>query len=340
MFQVNAIQAEQGDALLVSYGEASQPRHLLIDGGPAGTESTLVDVLKHSRTEGRLRLEVLVITHYDLDHIEGVIGLLQNKPDWLEIADIWFNGFHHLRSTDRLGPSEGDTLSDLISAGGYPWNDAFGRRAIQQNCDPVHLEGGLQVSVLSPDATSLASLANYWTDPRCMPDKSSPPRDLLGRSDPWPPGSYEDASTSTFKRDTSPANGSSIALLLEFERKRVLLAADAFAHVVEAALRKHFSSKPEIHLLKVAHHGSKANTNYPLLNSLKCRRFLISTSGKGHGHPDNALIARLLRAHNEPEIFFNYAVEYTARWGKPLQGWPSFSAVYPADGERFVRIDV
>lgn len=340
LFQVKAIQAEQGDALLISYGEASQLRHLLIDGGPADTESTLIDVLKRSRTGGRLRLEALVVTHYDLDHIEGVIGLLKNKPDWLEIADIWFNGFHHLHSTDRLGSSEGDTLSDLILAGNYPWNDAFGRRAIQQDCDPVCLEGGLRVYVLSPNAATLASLAKDWTDPWSVPDKSAIPRDLLGRNDPWPPGSYEDASGSDFRRDTSSANGSSIALLLKFDDKRVLLAADAFAHVIRAALKKHCRTRPEIHLLKVSHHGSKANTDYPLLDSLNCRRFLISTSGKGHKHPDNTLIARLLRARNEPEIIFNYAVKHTARWGQPLPGWPSFSAVYPADGETFVKIDV
>lgn len=340
MFQVKAIQVEHGDALLISYGDASQPRHLLIDGGPADTENTLIEVLKHCRTEGRLRLEVLVVTHYDLDHIEGVIGLLKNKPDWLEIAEIWFNGFHHLHGTDRLGSREGDVLSDLILAGNYPWNDTFGGRSIQQGREPVYLAGGLRVCVLSPNDVTLASLAKDWTDPRGVPDKSTTPRDLLGRNDPWPPGSYEDVSRIAFRRDTSPANGSSIALLLEYDDKRVLFAADAFANVVKSGLEKQFPIRPEIHLLKVSHHGSKANTDYPLLNSLNCRRFLISTSGKGHKHPDNALIARLLRARHNPEIIFNYAVEHTVRWEGPLQSWPSFTAIYPADGETFVQIDV
>lgn len=340
MFQIKAIQAEQGDALLVSYGESTQPRHLLIDAGPKGTERNLIAVLEQSRIDERVRLEALVVTHYDLDHIEGVIGLLKNKPDWLDIADIWFNGYHHLHNTDRLGSSEGDTLSDLIAAGNYPWNDAFGRRAIHQDCAPLSLDGGLRVYVLSPNAATLASLAKDWTDPRSVPDKYSTPHDLLGRKDPWPPGGYTDVAGSEFRGDTSSANGSSIALLLEFDDKRVLLAADAFADVVRSALMKHFPTKPEIHLLKVSHHGSKANTNCQLLNTFNCRRFLISTSGKGHKHPDNALIARLLLARNEPDIIFNYDVEHTARWRQPPTNWPNFSAVYPADGEMFVQIDL
>lgn len=340
MFQVKAIQVEHGDALLISYGDTSHPRHLLIDGGPADTENTLIEVLKHSRTEGRLRLEVLVVTHYDLDHIEGVIGLLKNKPDWLEIAEIWFNGFSHLPGTDRLGSSEGDVLSNLILAGKYPWNDAFGCRSIQQDREPVYLAGELRVCVLSPNDKTLASLAKDWIDPRSVPDKSVTPRDLLGRKDPWPPGSYKDVSEVNFVRDYAPANGSSIALLLEYGDKRVLLAADAYADVVSAGLKKHTKNKPEIHLLKVAHHGSKANTDYALLNSLKCQRFLISTSGRGQKHPDNVLIARLLRGRHNPEIIFNYAVEHTTRWGQPLLGWPSFTAIYPVDGEKFVQIDV
>lgn len=341
MFQVKAIQADHGDAMLVSYGQESHPRHLLVDGGPAGTESNLIDVLKRCCTKDRLRLEALVVTHYDLDHIEGVIGLLQNKPDWLEIADIWFNGYGHVHSSpDLLGSAEGDTLTNLIKTGKYPWNAAFSHRAIRQDCAPVVLEGGLQVNVLSPTPLTLTSLAKYWTDPLSTPDKNSIQSDRLGRHDSWPPGSFKEASESVFSQDTSPANGASIALLLEFEEKRVLLAADAFADVIRDGLSRCFPANSEVHLLKVSHHGSKANTDCKLLDVLSCRRFLISTSGKMHRHPDNNLVARLLVARNQPDIIFNYDVEHTAKWRHPPQGWPSFNAVFPAKGETFVQIDL
>ncbi|WP_154671132.1 hypothetical protein [Paraburkholderia mimosarum] len=46
MFRIKAIQAEHGDALLVSYGDPERPRHVLVDGGPAGTRDTLLALLK------------------------------------------------------------------------------------------------------------------------------------------------------------------------------------------------------------------------------------------------------------------------------------------------------
>jgi beta-lactamase superfamily II metal-dependent hydrolase len=342
MFEVKAIQAEHGDALLVSYGRDGDVRHLLIDGGPAGTEVNLISVLESCRTGGRLRLEALVVTHYDLDHINGVIGLLTNKPAWLEITDIWFNGYLHLRNQDILGTSEGDSLSTLIKEWGYPWNLAFGKGAVKQELDKLTLAGGMQICVFSPNEETLSALAEDWSDPRSAPDQSAShrPPDLLGKKDTWPPGSFSKLSGEKFTADRSRPNGSSIALLLEFNGMRALLAADAFASVITSALKRHCPDKPEIHLLKLSHHGSKANTDASLLAALNCRSFLICTNGKIHMHPDHVLIARLLAASSHPDIIFNYDVPHTARWRHPPESWPRFNAVYPAMGEPFVKVDL
>lgn len=95
MFRIRAIQVEHGDSLLISYGDDKQPRHLLVDGGPSESSDTLESVLNDVRRGQRLKLEVLVVTHYDLDHIQGVIRLLEKNPDWLDIQEIW--GSSHLR---------------------------------------------------------------------------------------------------------------------------------------------------------------------------------------------------------------------------------------------------
>ena len=342
MFEIKAIQAEHGDALLVTYGEPNEPRHLLIDGGPGGTRANLVKVLEDSKKGDRLRLEVLIVTHYDLDHIQGIIELLTDKPQWLEIDDIWFNGHRHLHSPDRLGSRDGDALSTLIQNGRYRWNGAFNGSAIRQDSPPVILPGDLCVYVVSPDSDGLTDLASEWTDPNVVPGVASPPGDLLGRGDPWPPLAFSaQLSKDRFEADTSVPNGSSIALVLSCGGRRLLLAADAYASVVSAGMALHFPAGTDIHLMKVSHHGSKANTDRTLLNLLQCRRFLISSSGKIHKHPDNLLIARLLEADNHPDLIFNYAVEHTTRWRDELpMSWPRFNAIYPDNENSFVRIDV
>lgn len=344
MFRIKAIQAEHGDALLVSYGDPDRPRHLLVDGGPAGTRDTLLNVLKSECVGGKLRLEAVVVTHYDLDHIEGMIELLSDPlPEWLEIADVWFNGYYHLRQADRLGSSEGDRLSRLIQRRKLPWNQAIRQNGgtLQQSCGEVVLDGTLAVRVLSPDASALRKLAEEWTNPDLPP--TEPPAgqgDRLGRKDPWPPGDFSQLSKSKFRSDKSTPNGSSIALLLEFGDKRMLLAADAFADVVKDGLALHHSPQKPIDLLKVSHHGSKANTDLDLLVTLRCSRFVISTSGKKYLHPDHELIARLIAGGKPAEIYFNYDVPHTSRWRVNPKGWPSFKAIYPMRGKQFVEVSL
>ncbi len=344
MFEHLSVQAEHGDALLVRYGDHAAPHYIMVDGGPSGTHNAIIEALDAWRAHSDLlRLEALVVTHYDLDHIEGVIDLLNNKPKWLEINDIWFNGLDHLAPADLMGSAEGDELSRLIASAKYPWNKAFGGKAVKMAAAvSVHLAGGMQVRVLSPSQTQLSKVATEWRSGKLQPrdNDSAKPRDLLGRKDTWPPGDFSSLANIKSTADSSIPNGSSIALMLEFGGKRLLLAGDAFADVVENGLKLHWKIAPEVEMCKISHHGSQANTTATLLKAMRCRRFLISTSGKTHTHPDNVLIARLLAYTVKPEIVFNYFQKQTAGWQTPPTGWPVFTATYPRTGEAFVRVDL
>ena len=107
MFTVEMLPAFIGDALWVEYGDPASPNRILIDGGLVGT----VDVIEqkiHEAAEkegGRCRLELLVLSHIDADHIEGLIKLLGKKDLPLDIGDLWFNGWRHLEqlSTPPIG---------------------------------------------------------------------------------------------------------------------------------------------------------------------------------------------------------------------------------------------
>lgn len=346
MFRIRSIQVEHGDALLISYGENDQLKHLLIDGGPGESFDTLMSVLStEPRDEGgKLRLKALLVTHYDLDHIEGAIQLLRAPPPWLSVEDVWFNGRRHLPRRDQLGPREGDAITTIID-GRFPWNAAFrdgapqGTGAIKQACPPVTLDSGLEVHVLSPDAGQLSDLAEAWNSSAISTGEgSSCPTDRLGRSEAWPPDEFSSYKVDAVRADRSVANGSSIAVMLTFEGKRALLAADAFHDVIKCALATHLPPGEAVHLLKVSHHGSQGNTDLPLLNAIKCRKFLISSSGKNHKHPDHMLMARLLSRGGTPDIFFNYGVGWPGNWRSPPEGWPSYRAHFPRNGQRFIDV--
>ncbi len=339
MFEIKSIQADNGDSLLVSYGRADKPYHLLIDGGTA--ETNLLKVLATHRTQGRLRLEALVVTHYDLDHIGGILELLRHPPEWLDIADVWFNGRHHVVESDILGHEEGTELSELIVAK-YPWNSAFGGTAVQMEAGKVILEGGLVATVLSPDEDRLIALASDWpADSKPLPDLSDVEiePDILGRHDTWPPGSFRDLAKEKSSKDTSPANGSSIALMLEYEEKRALLTGDAFSSIVAAAIKSVWTAhRPTVDLFKLSHHGSKRNTDGGLLGAVDCQRFLFSSNGRTHNHPDAVLVARVLDHSTEPELIFNYEQERTSGWRDIPDGWPPYTTRFPEPDTGFVNI--
>ena len=66
--------------------------------------------------------------------------------------------------------------------------------------------------------------------------------------------------------------------------------------------------------VKVAHHGSKHNTNKELLESLESPSYLISTNGDQFKHPDKECLARIIKFGKPRQIYFNYESKYTKPW--------------------------
>ncbi|WP_323688250.1 ComEC/Rec2 family competence protein [Rhizobium sp. AN69] len=336
MFTIKAIQADYGDSLFVAYGPNQQDlRYVLIDGELLTQPATSWRSWPSTRSRDRLRLEALVVTHYDFDHIGGIIELLKEPPSWLEIADVWFNGRKHLIKTDVLGSEDGDMLSKQLE-GRHPWNSAFGGKAIKSGAGKITLEGGLDVWVVSPDQPRLTKLAAAWPK---VTDRVEKPADVLGATDVWPPGAFTAVASRPFKKDTSVANGSSIALMLGFGGKLALLTGDAHPDVVLKGITIHWpSDRPKVSLLKLSHHGSKGNTSEQLLKAIECDRYLISTNGDRFKHPDVTLFARILKVRKNPIFLFNYWVDRTVWWEKVPEGWPSFSSSYPESSALFKEV--
>src|SRR6185312_15243803 len=141
-------------------------------------------------------------------------------------------------------------------------------------------------------------------------------REFLGRT-PTTSTDVDKLADAKFVADDGKRNGSSIAFLAEFEGKSALLAADAHAPVLVQSVRKLLKErkmeKLRIDALKVPHHGSAKNLNNDLLKLLDCPRYLISTDGTRHHHPDHEAIARVIKygknGENGSTLYFNYYSE-------------------------------
>jgi beta-lactamase superfamily II metal-dependent hydrolase len=232
-------------------------------------------------------------------------------------------------ASDLLGTKEGDQLTELLERCGLPWNPRWGGNAVMvPDADAgtlpvVMLDGNLKLTVLGPSLSRLYDLCSLWSDVLGGDEDSQEeapaaiPADLLGRGDTWPP-EWKDGE----KRDPSVTNGSSIALLAEYGDNALLLTGDAHASDLADALDRvrEEGNTPKQRLklaaFKLSHHGSDKNLTQALLGKIDCDRYLVSTDGSQHRHPDHQALLRILRYQNRPlEILFNYSCATTSPWG-------------------------
>lgn len=366
VFTIEALPASFGDALWIEYGEPGNTHHVLIDGGLAGTFShieTKIRQLKHER-----RLDLLMVTHVDEDHIAGTVRLLGAVRDLgLRIDDVWFNGREHLDGKrvvlDKLGSKQGEFLTALIEKQTAKWNEAFNGWPIEVTSGgklPSHtLAGGMRLTVLSPERAQLAVMAEEWDkelvnveDPPNWTDvdaviafleknRTLKPRDALGGS-----RNVQALAKKPFDPDTAKANGTSIAVLAEFDGRAVLLGADAFAPVLSASIDRLLQERGleqlSVQLFKVPHHGSAKNLSTDLLRKLACNNYLISTNGKRYEHPDREAVARIIcHGGRKPVIHFNYRSPINEVWDSEDMGQGrDYFARYPDPGAEGCLIDV
>jgi hypothetical protein len=142
-----------------------------------------------------------------------------------------------------------------------------------------------------------------------------------------------------FDPDNSEANGSSIAILAEYNGRSALLSGDAFPDVLQTVLEKlnaqrGFTQLP-LDAFKLPHHGSKANISIELLEKIQCANYLISTNGAYHQHPDDVAVARIIKYGGPgPHLQYNYKSKYNEIWSNnTLQDQYGYTTMYPENKE-------
>jgi len=361
MFRIDLLPAEFGDAIWIEYGTPPARQRILVDCGTSAVypavRQRIVDLPAHER-----HFELLVVTHIDVDHIGGALDLLRERAQLgVTFGEIWFNGFVHLTpggvvprpdDADVLGPLQGEELTELIVANGAgSWNAAAGGGALvvpdSGTLQAFSLPGGMRLTLLSPTQSELDRLKPVW-DAACRKagivpgaataadaarldeaEEAEEEEDILGEPD------VDQLAAKPFKSDRARPNGSSIALLAEYDGHRVLLAADAFAPVVIDALGRlpgRAGGRLPVDAVKMSHHGSRGNTSVDLVKAVKCANWLVSTNGKQFRHPDRESIARVIREGGSGvKLHFNYSTEFNEMWGAAgLRRKHGYAVQYPA----------
>lgn len=357
MINIELIQAAQGDCIWIEYGEDPDALHrILIDGGTRGTYKHLKKRIESLHLDER-HFELLVITHIDADHIAGILKIFEEDELGVSFADIWFNGYRHLGKSRIRGVVQGERLSDYLDKPHIPWNNAFKGKAVcvdkRKKPSPVELPGGMKLTLFSPTRKALANLKPRWRKEaekaglfsnKSIDDKEDiDTRPIESRSlAPAVLPDINNLADMPFKSDASLTNGSSIAFLAEYDKKKMLFSGDAYATILLQSIKRYLPGCEPLYLdlFKIPHHGSDGNISKQLLERIRCSTYLISANGAYHKHPDEIAIAKIIKyGGHKSDIYFNYLSKYNKMWRNPLlEKKYHYYAHYPSDEQTAISI--
>jgi hypothetical protein len=92
------------------------------------------------------------------------------------------------------------------------------------------------------------------------------------------------------------------------------------------------------HVVKIAHHGSRKNTNAELVQRFATENWVFSTSGAIYKHPDREAVARVVFFSPDSRLWFNYRSRQTREWDNDKLKTKYHYSVSYGDGERPLKI--
>lgn len=194
--RITMLPAKAGDCILIEF--LQEDYRILIDGGYVDTyDNYLRDKLLRLSKEGK-RIQLLIITHIDADHIGGIQAFLKEngsaaKPNIIKVYEVWYNSFFHIygepectgslpdyvrlmlqgkalqgmrdckNGSKDISVTQGNTVAKLLSVNGYRWNSSFeGKAVCVENRESILLHDRIACRLLGPGGEELHKLTQYW----------------------------------------------------------------------------------------------------------------------------------------------------------------------------------
>ena len=331
-----------GDSILVSTDEGT---NILIDGGEEGTYREVIESSLYNRDINKL--DLVVLTHIDNDHISGLIEMLESSDGRDKIEEIWFNSYEGMRVSNNdirdVSFSEGELFEELIEEHKIVHKrDIFFTEESSLEDREFYIGSDIKLTLLSPNKRDLDKLKVDWDKFR---DKAS--EDISGES-PFDNRDIDEVyiefqdkvlskkdknKTLSSATSTSKANRSSIAFILEYKNdKKFLFLGDSDIKVITQSLIDLGIDKLEVEFVKLSHHGSKNNINKEFLNLTETDTFIVLTDGTKHNHPHKETFSLILKHEkraDEIKFIFNYPqpIEYKFPREKDEESLYSFEAL-------------
>ena len=281
MFEINIEKAFNGECIWLYFGK-DKKSNIIIDSGPAMFGNGFREIIETIKSRNE-KVDLLIFTHIDNDHILGFNNYIKNN-DCSIIEKIWLNGegIKVYKKNQLLSPKNVGTLVGEIKK----------KKILLENLVYEGYEeniNGARLKVISPEKEALINVAElvdkYKLNGNVQYAKSL---DKLYLED-----KYDEENTAT--------NKASIAFIFEYDNKKIAFLGDAVATDIIDGFDKYYKNS-KVDIVKIAHHGSRRNTNCELINKLGAHKFIISKKSIVH----KETIARIVNCCEESIIYCNY----------------------------------
>jgi len=325
--EVNFLKAGNGDSIYISTDNGI---NILIDGGWTYTyDKDIKPIVKNIRKNNQ-KLDLVILTHYDNDHIMGLYKLLveeNKKGSDTIIKEVWFNAFEKAvfeplnkeNEAKQSGAKKQKQFEEVIKKikEHIRYRDHI---SIEQIKEPIERDDivvlspytdksykstkEITITLLSPNDEKLKELKEEYDNEM---KKSG------AKQEDWNKSIKELVANPEYL-DEEEANGSSIAFILDYKRKKFLFLGDAHIDLIADSLTALGYSKEnplEVEFIKLSHHGSKGNINNDFLSLVKSREFIILANSKTtHKHPDKETMVKIINQYrgifSSIEFIFTY----------------------------------
>lgn len=279
--EITIARAFRGDCIWIRYG-VEHKTNIIIDSGPSTFKKkfrTLINMIKETGE----KVDLLILTHIDDDHIKGFERYLADGNDHTIFDRVMFNSglvlqddLHSASNAVRLIDYLKESKVNVIS----PVHEGY-----------EHVIGTGQIKLITPTFDAVRNVENYIeTETGC---------NLHSIEDDF--RSIDDLMTSdVYKKDNSITNKASIGFVLTYDNRNFAFLGDAHCEDIINGLKEQFEGS--LDLIKLSHHGSSHNITRELLEVFEADKYIISTNKI----VDKLTIARIASTMKQNRVYSNY----------------------------------
>lgn len=273
MINVFSYSAGKGECIRIQYGRETI-HNAFFDTGVSRFGDRLRAVCDQIAENGE-RLNLLVLTHVDDDHIGGILRLLRSG---------WKCPFEEVRM-NLIGDASIANRNLSVRQN----NEVYARLEKQG----VKIEAMVAGDEISVGGASIVTLS-----PAVLHDCASHGGNtLLAYRRDYGKALAELATAPIRLVDTSDNNRNSIICTFSYQEQRFLLTGDAWAEDIVSCV----PAGSKFDLIKMPHHGSVGNISEAFPDHLQATRFMICTDGVSH--PDKQTIAKLVKWYGDITVY-------------------------------------